>query len=154
MRRPKGGSDAQDRPSAYERALGLQSRREHSRRELATKLAQRGYGSDEAGAALDALADRAWQSDERYAESLIRRRVAAGYGPRQIAAELAAKGIAPASHRAALAAIDWLAIARGLFERRCSDPTDRSARERVGAFLQRRGFPSDVVAKAIAPARD
>ena len=154
MRRPKGGSDAEDRPSAYDRALGLQSRREHSRRELATKLAQRGYAGEETGAALDALAKSAYQSDERYAESLIRRRAAAGYGPRHIAAELAAKGVPPASQREALAAIDWLANARALFDRRCTDPADRAARERVAAFLQRRGFPGDVVARAIEPPRD
>ncbi len=76
-----------------QRALGLLVRREHSRKELARKLAARGIEADEAAAAVDRLADEGWQNDARFAESLVRSRAASGYGPVRIRAELGTHGL-------------------------------------------------------------
>jgi len=54
--------------SAYEQAVRLLARREHSRRELARKLAERDFPEAEREAALDRLEREGLQSDERFAE--------------------------------------------------------------------------------------
>ena len=59
------------------RAVGLLSRREHSRVELSRKLAVHAQSPDELNALLDALAKEGWQSDERYVQGLVHRK--AGY---------------------------------------------------------------------------
>ena len=53
------------------RALDLLSRGEYSRLQLAQKLAKHSEDEAEISALLDDLAERGWQSDERYAEVLI-----------------------------------------------------------------------------------
>ncbi|HVF36283.1 MAG TPA: regulatory protein RecX [Candidatus Saccharimonadia bacterium] len=140
--------------SAYDRALALLARREHSRRELEQKLAEKGYGGEESRPALDSLAERREQSDARYAEVLIRRRAGAGYGPRYIEAELVSHGIAPSAVRETLASVDWLAVAQAAVRKRRGTAGDRATRERAAQYLARRGFPSDVVARAVGRSRD
>lgn len=144
-RKPDAGAS---RASAYDRALALLARREHSRRELEQKLAAKGYDGDESRPALDTLVERHEQSDQRYAEVLIRRRAGAGYGPRYIEAELKSHGIAPSALREILAAVDWLAVARSTIGKRRGAARDRASRERAAQYLVRRGFPSDIVARA------
>jgi len=145
FRKPPAG---EDRPSAYDKALALLARREHSRRELVTKLTQRGYGREEAEQAVAALEGERAQSDSRHADALIRHRIAAGYGPRYLESELKAHGIAPAGLQAQLDAPDWLEIARALVSRRYGPgPMDQATRNRAAQYLQRRGFPTDVIAR-------
>ncbi len=146
-------ADKDDKPSAYDRALGLLARREHSRRELATKLAVKGYGREEATSAIAALGERHEQSDERFAEVLIRQRVTSGYGPRYIAAELGSHGIAVAPFRAALDEIDWVEQAGRLVSRRYGDSPDGAARDKAAQFLTRRGFSGEVIARVLGRRR-
>ena len=80
--------DKTDKPSAYDKALGMLARREHSRRELRLKLRQKGYEGEEAGAALDRLGEQHYQDDDRFAGMLVRSRVSQGYGPMRVRAEL------------------------------------------------------------------
>ena len=86
-----------------ERALGLLSRREHSARELKRKLQQKGVAAEEAGDVVGEMGDRNYQSDARFAESLVRRRALDGYGPLRIRAELASHGIVREAATAAIA---------------------------------------------------
>ena len=144
----------EDRPSAYDKALALLARREHSRRELLTKLTQRGYSLAEAEQALAALREERAQSDDRHAEALIRHRIAAGYGPRHLESELRSHGISPAGFQQELGAPDWAKIARDLVARRYGERIgEQATRARAAQFLQRRGFPSDVVAAVLRSAR-
>jgi alanyl-tRNA synthetase len=80
-------------PSPTQRALGLLTRREHSRKELARKLAGRGVETVDAHAVIDKLAAAGWQDDSRFARSLVRSRAAVGYGPGWIRAELGTHGL-------------------------------------------------------------
>ncbi len=132
------------RSDAYAKAVALLTRREHSRRELARKLAARGIEAGEAEAALDALAEQGWQSQDRFAESLARTRAAAGYGPVRIRAELETHGLTQAEIQAALAACDtdWEAAARALVARRypAAALADPARRRKAIDFLLRRGF--------------
>ena len=131
---------------AYQQALGLLVRREHSRRELKRKLTQRGQDAGEIEMALETLSRQDFQNDERFAQALARSRQAAGYGPVRIRAELSQHALDAEIAEQALAALtcDWLETAKNLVERRYlrkiqADPTQ--ARKAVD-FLLRRGFDS------------
>ena len=56
------------------RAVGLLSRREHSRVELARKLSTHAQSPEELNALLDALAKEGWQSDERFVQGFVHRK--------------------------------------------------------------------------------
>jgi regulatory protein len=66
--------------------------REHSRLELARKLARHAEEGDDVEALLDLLEKNNWLSQERFSESLIHRR-AARYGNSRIVAELQSHGV-------------------------------------------------------------
>ncbi|HEY0230765.1 MAG TPA: regulatory protein RecX [Dokdonella sp.] len=133
----------------YDKALGLLSRREHSQRELKTKLAQRGHAGGEAGAAIDRLKDQDYQDDERFGASMARKRAAQGYGPQRIQAELKSHGLADAAIRAAIAAVDvdWVASAAAQWRRHGGGraAADRAERAKHAQFLLRRGFDAATV---------
>jgi regulatory protein len=148
-RRPDGGDTEKPKPSAYNKALGLLARREHSRRELRQKLGRNGYASQEAAEALDRLGEQHYQDDDRFAEVLIRSRAAQGYGPMRLRAELKSHGLSDGRIRSLLdaAQIDWVDSAAGQLRRRygsagTSDPAERARRAQ---FLLRRGFPAATV---------
>ncbi|WP_049620551.1 regulatory protein RecX [Frateuria defendens] len=146
--RDRSGED-KPKASAYDKALRLLARREHSRRELGQKLRQGGYEDGEAGDALDRLGQQHYQDDERFAEALIRNRAAQGYGPLRLQAELKSHGLSGARIRALLdaAEVDWGALAASQLRRRygsggAADPAERARRAQ---FLLRRGFPAATV---------
>ncbi|MFN2381696.1 MAG: regulatory protein RecX [Guyparkeria sp.] len=129
------------------RAVGLLARREHARLELARKLADRGFAADEVETVLDRLAEEGWQSDRRYAESLIRARSSRRYGPDRIANELSQQGVDEAVVGEAFAAEprDWADLAREqLLARFRGPPEDFPERARRHRHLVRRGFPPDL----------
>ncbi|ULU27625.1 regulatory protein RecX [Dyella terrae] len=141
--------DKTDKPSAYNKALGLLARREHSRRELRLKLRQKGYEGEEAGEALDRLGEQHYQDDDRFAEMLVRSRVSQGYGPMRVRAELKSHGLSEARIRAVLdaAEVDWDASALAQLRRRfgSGSASDRDEKARRAQFLLRRGFPAATV---------
>ncbi|MDE3073698.1 MAG: regulatory protein RecX [Pseudomonadota bacterium] len=152
-RRPGPAAPAKPPRSAYDKALGLLARREHSRRELEAKLRQGGYQGDEAAAALDRLGERHYQDDDRFAEVLLRSRIAQGYGPMRLRVELKSHGLADARIRELLEAAqaDWEASATAQLRRRygsagASDPAERARRAQ---FLLRRGFAAATVRSVI-----
>ena len=135
--------------SAYDKALGLLARREHSARELKGKLARRGLDESEASAALTELKAKDYQSDARFGEMLVRTRIEGGYGPRWIVAELKTHGIAEAQARTLIDATgpDWPALVRAQLRRRYGGKPAASLAERSkrAAFLLRRGFDAHTV---------
>lgn len=135
-----------------QRALGLLTRREHSRRELERKLAARGVDADEARAAVEKLADAGWQDDARFGESLVRTRVGSGYGPRHIRAELGVHGLDAEAVEVAMASFDgdWTELARDLVRRRYgpAGPADLAQRRKAADLLARRGFDGDSIRAA------
>lgn len=76
-----------ERPAAHVRALRWLTRREYSLLELRSRLEAEGYTSAEIQEAVEWLSEGQWQSDERFAGSLARRRSGA-FGSRLIRAEL------------------------------------------------------------------
>lgn len=139
-------------PTPTQRAIGLLTRREHSRKELARKLVARGVESEDAQAAVERLAHDGWQDDGRFAESLVRARVSSGHGPIRIRAELATHGLDRDAVAAALETFegDWPELARDLVRRRygAAIADDPALRRKAADFLIRRGFDGDSVRAA------
>src|SRR5882757_1918718 len=106
--------------SAYDKALALLVRREHSARELKSKLARRGFDAAESAASVERLQSKDFQNDARFGEMLVRSRIAGGYGPRWIVAELRTHGIAEDQASALIAAAkpDWPGLVRRQLRRR------------------------------------
>jgi regulatory protein len=150
MKRPPGKDDsAKPKRSAYDKALGLVARREHSRVQLKTKLRQSGYEGEETIAAIDRLGEQRYLDDERFAGMLLRSRIAQGYGPMRLRMELKTHGLGDAKIRELLDAeeVDWLASAANQLRRRygsvgVADPVERTKRAQ---FLLRRGFDGSTV---------
>jgi len=132
--------------SATQRALGLLTRREHSKRELARKLTSRGMDAVEVETAVEELSRAGWQNDSRFAESLVRARSSSGYGPIRIRAELATHGLDRETIASALDTFhgDWAESASDLVRRRYGPVAalDLNQRRKAADFLLRRGFES------------
>lgn len=139
-------------PTPTQRAIGLLTRREHSRKELARKLTARGVEAEDAQAAVERLAEDGWQDDARFAESLVRARVSSGHGPIRIRAELATHGLDRDAVAAALDTFDgqWPEVARDLVQRRygAAIAEDPLLRRKAADFLIRRGFDGDCIRAA------
>ncbi len=134
--------------SARDKAIALLARREHSARELKSKLARKGLDADESSSALADLQAKNYQSDARFGEMLVRSRLAGGYGQRWILAELRQHGIAESDAKALVdeAAPDWPSLVRDLLRRRYVKPAATLAeRAKRTAFLLRRGFDAATV---------
>lgn len=148
-RRPGPDDPAKPKRSAYDKALGLLARREHSRKELKTKLRQGGYEGEETTDAIDRLGEQHYQDDDRFAEVLLRSRISQGYGPMRLRVELKSHGLADARIRELMdeAEVDWDTSAAAQLRRRyggasTSDPAERNRRAQ---FLLRRGFAAATV---------
>jgi regulatory protein len=139
--------------TAYQQALGLLVRREHSRRELKQKLKFRGKEPDEIDAALETLSRQDFQNDERFAFALARSRQSAGYGPQRIRAEMMQHSLGSELVEQAIVALNcnWLEMAQSLVARRYlrriqKDP-DQS--RKAVDFLLRRGFDQKTAYSAV-----
>jgi regulatory protein len=136
-----------------QRALGLLTRREHSRKELTRKLTARGVEIEQAQAAVDRLAGEGWQDDSRFAEVLVRTRAGGGYGPLRIRAELATHGLDRDAIAVAMETFesDWTETACDLVRRRFGPvrPNDLAQQRKAAEFLARRGFDSASIRAAI-----
>ncbi|MEQ9464545.1 MAG: regulatory protein RecX [Haliea sp.] len=101
-------------------ALNLLARREHALSELQAKLGRRFAAPDLVASVLQELQQENLQSDERYAESLLRQRLQRGYGPARVRQDMRERGLDEAAIAAAHAAIepDWFALAEEVFNRK------------------------------------
>ena len=130
------------------RALRYLARREHSRAELARKLAP--YAESEAAlrALLDELVLRKQLSDERYAE--VRAHwLGRKYGAARIRQDLKAHGVSAHVSDAA-----DLEKAKAILARKYRGaPGTLEEKARRARFLQSRGFSHDVISRLILSAR-
>lgn len=135
------------------RAIKLLTNREHSRLELARKLAARGYPDDAIDAALDGLAADGLLSEARLIEGYVAERLAKGFGPLRIAAELRDKGlsaaaIAPHVDLDDARCLTLMAAARA---KRFGPqpPIDRRELAKQARFLEYRGFPAHLIGRLL-----
>lgn len=133
------------------RALKYLSMREHSRQELARKLARYAEEGEDVEAVLDSLESARFLSEERFSESLVNRR-AARFGNQRILSELQSHGIdsnALADVKRDLTQSE-VARAKEVWRRKFSNsPTDASERARQMRFLQQRGFSLGAIRAAL-----
>ncbi len=157
---PSSAPSRRRRPeiSPTQRALGLLTRREHSRVELTRKLTSRGVEPDDARAVVDKLTKAGWQDDLRFAELLVRSRANTGYGPVRIRAELSTHALSAELIATALERFecDWCGNAGDLVRRRhpAALDGDRVAQRKAADFLLRRGFGMDQVMTALRSGPD
>ena len=92
------------------------ARREHSRKELLTKLSQRFEQNDLVTEILDEILQEGLQSDQRFTESFVRLRVQRGQGPVKIRYDLGQKGVESGLIDDAMACFDneWMSLALSL----------------------------------------
>jgi regulatory protein len=143
-------------PSLLARALAYLARREHSRVELARKLARYAASDDEVQQVLATLAAQELLSEQRFADVLVRSR-GEGHGAARVRQELQAHRLDPELVRSATAAVraTELERARALWERRYGRaPKDPAERLRQMRFLAARGFAADVIRRVVAGADD
>jgi regulatory protein len=133
------------------RALRLLARREHSRAELARKLAPRAESPEALAALLDELERRCQLSDERYAEARAHR-LARKYGAARILQELRARGVAKetADRVVGASSLDELERARAILARKYrSPPQTPEEHARRARFLRSRGFAIGLIRRAL-----
>ena len=134
------------------RALKLLARREHSRAELARKLAIHAEDPAEVERVLDDFERRGWLSERRVVEQLVHVR-RSRYGARRIERDLREKGVSEEAVSAALAGLKAgeLEAAREVWRRKFGgrQPRGPADRARQVRFLQGRGFELDTVLRVI-----
>ncbi|MDB5971541.1 MAG: regulatory protein RecX [Hydrocarboniphaga sp.] len=144
-------------PQARDAALRLLGRREHSARELQSKLRARGVEAESAGEIVDGLKESGWQSDERYAEMLVQSRVGQGHGPLRIEAEMRVAGISAEAIRAAMdaAGTDWDELIQRVWKRHFRTPArDAQERQKQYRYLMGRGFDSATISRLLKHEED
>jgi regulatory protein len=130
------------------RALRYLARREHSRAELARKLAPHADSSDALQLLLNELESRKQLSDERFAEQRAHV-MARKYGPARIREDLQSKGIA-AEIAEGVPIENEMERARAIIARKyrtCA--TTREERAKRARFLQGRGFSGEVIRRLV-----
>jgi regulatory protein len=134
--------------------MQLLARREHSRQELAHKLAKHAETAAEIETVLDELARRGMLSDARFAE-MRTHILSKKYGASRIAQDLRARGV---SDELAASAVDGARAseverARIAWAKRFrAPPANALEKARQMRFLQARGFSFDTI-RAVVPAK-
>ncbi len=133
------------------RAVGLLARREHTRIELARKLAAHG-NPDDIETVINELQTSGLQSDARFAESYLRSH-AQRLGPARLRQTLRTKGVATELVETQLSGADLpdeLEQARVVWGKKFAEaPPDAKEWARQARFLQGRGFSSAVIRRLL-----
>jgi len=133
------------------RALRYLSMREHSRLELGRKLARYAQEGDNLELLLDQLEAAKFLSQERFAESLVRRR-AARFGNSRILLELQSHGIdarALSDTPGELMQDENQRASIALARKYAHPPADALERAKYMRFLQQRGFSHSAIQAAL-----
>jgi len=144
--------------SARAAAVALVSRRDYTTAELASRLEEKGYDAEAVADALADLQAGRFLDDRRVAAAHVRTAAAIkGRGRVRIARELAARGVSRAVIDAALQGVqpddELAAVTRILARKRWPATPTMAERQRMFRHLLARGFPADIIGKAIGPRR-
>lgn len=137
--------------SPRQRALEILARREQSQFELKRKLKSKGIPPAEVEQTVANLTDRCLQSDLRFSEMLVRKRIADGYGPLRIRAELQSHGIGGETLQAAMATEDpdWVEVASRIHQKKFGHRISSEKKDQMkrASYLLQRGFPAEIAKK-------
>jgi len=143
-----------EKKSLMARAVDLLSRREYSRRELAQKLKPHAESEEQLETVLAQLNGKNWQSDQRYAEQLLRAK-GNRHGSLRLRHAMREKGLDAEIIEQTLAGQNDLEQAQAVWQRKFGAlPLTREDKARQMRFLASRGFPSEVIHKVLAGSRD
>ncbi|HLB58208.1 MAG TPA: regulatory protein RecX [Coxiellaceae bacterium] len=131
-----------------EKAIQLLARREHSRLELKQKLLARNYSEQEINTLLETLETKNLQSDARFAACYVRSRLAAGFGPLRIEAELQERGVSSSliADNIYQADIHWEVELKTLWQKKFNKTQNDI--EKQYRFLQSRGYTLEQIKSA------
>ena len=149
-----GAPSSADPDGVRAAAVALLARRDFAGGELAARLQADGHPAAAVATVIADLTAQRLLDDARFASHYVAYHAQRGQGPRRIALDLAARGVAPIDVEAALAAgPDWAALARDVRIRRFghAPPETWAEKARQGRFLQYRGFSSDHIRSALGP---
>jgi len=148
---------AEEVHKATESALGLLEVRARAKREIQTRLTQKGYDENVIAQAIEKLARLGLIDDAQFAAQWVEAKTRIGgsrpVGKRRLSSELFGKGVAKDQIEEAIgqvSAADELALARAAAQKKVRVvPTEREAlqseRQKLMGFLQRRGFGWEIV---------
>ncbi len=136
--------------SAYDKAVQLLGVRPHFRRQLALKLAQRGYADGEVETALERLAGQGYVDDAAAARDFAAARLGRGEGRVRVLAELLARGCEKGAAEEAVTALapedDGPAAREAAAQWRRRHDGDSRA---LARHLQRKGFSPRAIVSAL-----
>ena len=143
-------SEAPDSPAELKaRALRYLVRREHSRAELARKLAPHAESPEAVAVVLDNLASRKQLSDERFAQERARS-LSRKFGASRIRQDLRNRGISKEISAHASAESNDFETAKSILHRKYREPaTTREEKAKRARFLQGRGFSFEIIRRLI-----
>ena len=128
-------------------AMNLLARREHSVRQLRTKLKRRFSDDSIIDEQISRLTEENLQSDLRFSESYARQRISRGYGPVRVREELRERGASEADVDVAMDELDtdWQDLALEVLTKKFGTlaPGDIKEKARRVRFMQYRGFTAD-----------
>jgi len=128
------------------------ARREHTVKELVTKLEKVGFEYDDIIAVITRLTEQNLQSDQRFAENYTRYRSHRGFGIQKVRQELRARGVDVELINDTLkhADIDWFSLAMIVRCKRFGEqrPDDFKERAKQQRFLQCRGFTHEHITES------
>lgn len=132
--------------------MGLLARREHSRFELIQKMMQRGYDEHLISRNVEEFKEKGWQSNQRYAEMLIRSRIIKNHGPIKIRMELKSKGLTDELINSSLTKeINWFELCQSAWTKKYSGQADNlNDKNKQIRFLQQRGFTLEQIKKVLS----
>jgi regulatory protein len=132
------------------RALRALAAREHSRTELARKLASFETEPGELAKILDELAAKGFINEQRVADSLVYRR-GAKLGTARVVQELKAKGVDAAAVQAAATALKATELdrAREVWRKKFGTLEESADRMKQMRFLASRGFAPEVIRRVV-----
>ena len=148
----------------YDRAIAMLAARGRAAKDLERLLVRKGEPAEFARLVVQRLASEGFIDDDAYARSFVRSKSSgAGLARRRLQQELARKGVERTVAEEAITEvleeeeIDEVASATELALKRArsmggADP--RARRRRLYSFLARRGYPPDVISRAIGAAID
>lgn len=139
----------------YQKGIHLLSMREHSVKEVTTKLSAKSERLDLVSAVVDELIDKDYLSNSRFTESYVRAKQQRGFGPTKIRNELSNKDIKNSmidNYLNASSAV-WYENAQNQYTKKYGDEpiSDYNSWTKRARFMQSRGFTMEHIHSTLPP---
>ena len=151
-------ADKQDEVLIRNAASRILAKREHSKHELVQKLLTRGFIVSLVERIADEFASQNLQSDQRYAESVLRGALSKGHGPQRISNQLKLSQVSDDIKREIIGStdIDWFELALSVKIKKFGEPVEQDwhQRQKQQRFLLSRGFNFEQINFAVTHITD